>query len=102
MLIRSGRMGGIVLSIPVVRAPGDAEALASLHREVWSCVREVISFVTEQKANAEIVSYYLTFQADDGFDSGDWHATSTELSYSFGDAAGLCPARCTRCGTGRG
>jgi hypothetical protein len=36
------------------------------------------------------VSYYLMFQADDGFDSGDWFASSTELSYSFSDSAGLC------------
>lgn len=79
-----------MLSIPVLRAPDDVEALASLHREVWSCIQEVISFTTEQEANSEIVSYYLAFQASDGFADGDWYATSSALNYTFGDAAGLC------------
>ncbi|MBX3170754.1 MAG: hypothetical protein KF760_25335 [Candidatus Eremiobacteraeota bacterium] len=79
-MTKSPTVGGIGVKII---APGEV-------RELWSQIRRRLGSLVRSKAGREILSFYLSFQADDGLDDGSWHRNGEAVYFFFGDAAGLC------------
>ncbi len=61
-----------------------------LHRTVWECVDQYLDMRLTRQADREVLFFYCKPEASDRYDEGSWTASSSELSYDFGDAAGCC------------
>jgi hypothetical protein len=72
-------------------------AVDALHREIWDVLADRMSRLADSTASEEILANYLYFQESDGFANGDWFSSTSELWYSFSDAAGLCVVEMYAC-----
>lgn len=84
-------MSAVAISIRYERLdPSAPFDLDRLHRAVWSCVASGMRDRVSSEAARRVLVDYVFAYTESGFDEERWRATDDTLSYSFGDAAGLC------------
>lgn len=83
-------MGGISLTLPLKNAPEDPTIRKALQRAVWKIIDERLRPLLKKKASKDILTYYTSDTAYDGFEHDKWMCTEDAMFFVFGDAAGLC------------
>lgn len=83
-------MGAVGTQLPIRRLRADADSPAALHRALWDKVDYTIGVMVSGRAGEQVLSFYLSMVAEDGFDDGSWISSETHLDFRFTDSAGLC------------
>jgi hypothetical protein len=83
-------VGAIGTTLSIRRLNDSAESPEDLHGRLWDKVDRVIRAMVTGYAGEQVLAYYLSTTASDGFGDGHWRASETSLSFVFTDSAGLC------------
>ena len=83
-------MGGVVYFIPLERGPQEAAEQKALLEAIWGVIERRIGTLAKRKGIRDITGAYLAMEAGDGRMDGSWFADGRNITFSFGDAAGLC------------